>query len=248
MQIREHYIESFNRISSEFGGEPCSHIIPRTVSLKQAIGYTSEFIVKPGEEYFRYDYYKKKFRDAITRLGFIPAENKINHLDLGCGPGLFSWVVQDFMLKNYGKKSGDLEFIGYDHAQNMIRLAKLFQEYLPVEYKFDGYYEIDDIRNMLKSRNLSDCDCIVTFGHVLIQIKDNLAALQDFVEIIQSLFPVNSCILVAVDAYAFKDRRQNFRDVCKALLAALTGTGINVNSKPIGNRGSTMYARLSREN
>ena len=247
MQIRKHYINSFNQISNKFGELPCSHIIPENVSLREAIGYTREFIVESDVKHFRYDYYRKKIDNALSRFGIDQAKKTI-HLDLGCGPGLFSWVVQDFMLKNYGKIPGDLEFIGYDHAQNMIRLAKLFQEYLPVEYKFDGYYEIDDIRNMLKSRNLSDCDCIVTFGHVLIQIKDNLAALQDFVEIIQSLFPVNSCILVAVDAYAFEDRRQNFRDVCKALLAALTGTGINVNSKPIGNRGSTMYARLSREN
>ena len=63
--------------------------------------------------------------------------------------------VHDYMLKKYGKKPGYIELIGYDYAQEMIHLANLFQENLPDEYNFDGYFEIDKIRNMLKSRDLS---------------------------------------------------------------------------------------------
>ena len=245
MQIRKHYINSFNQISNKFGELPCSHIIPENVSLREAIGYTREFIVESDVKHFRYDYYRKKIDNALSRFGIDQAKKTI-HLDLGCGPGLFSWVVQDYMLKNYGKKTGDLEFIGYDHARNMIHLAKLFQEYLPVKYKFDGYFKVGKILKMLNSRNFSDCNCIVTFGYVLIQVKNNREALQDFVRIIQHLFPAKSCILVAADAYSSESRRQDFRDVCKALLAALTDAGINAKPKPIGNSGSTMYARLSR--
>lgn len=99
---------------------------------------------------------------------------------------------------------------------------------------------------MLNSRDFSDCDCIVTFGYVLIQIKNNRAALQDFVHIIQDLFPSKSCILVAVDAYNTVERRQDFRDMCRALRNALSDAGIYVKAKPIGNTGSTMYASLSQ--
>ena len=246
MQIREHYINSFNQIRNKFGELPCNHLISENVSLKKAIGYTRQFIVESDQEHFRYDYYKRKIGEAITRLGLNPVENKITHLDLGCGPGLFSWVVRDCLRSRYKKNPDDIELIGYDYAENMIHLANLFHEYLPVEYNFDGYFEFERIRNMLKSRDFSDCDNIITFGHVLIQIKDNLEAQREFVEIIQNLFPVNSCILVAVDAYAYEDRRQDFRHACKTLLDALTGAGIDVKSKPIGSRGSTMYASLSR--
>jgi len=250
MQIRENYIQSFNQIRRKFGELPCSHLIPENVSLRAAIGYTRRFIVEPakivnGKEYRRYDYYNEKIGKALTMFGIDQAKKTI-HLDLGCGPGLFSWVIQDYMHKHYRKKPGDLEFIGYDHAQEMIHLANLFQEYLPVNYKFDGYFKVDEIRNMLNSRNFSDCSCIVTLGYVLIQIKDNREALQDFVQIIQDLFPAKSCILLAVDAYNSESWRQDFRDTCKALWGALTSAGINVNSKPIGYKGSTMYARLSR--
>lgn len=133
MSIRKNYIEAFNKIRKRFGWKPHDHEIPGNISLKEAIGYTGEFIVESGEEHFRYDYYRKKINNTPTMFG-IGRVKKIVHLDLGCGPGLFSWVVRDYMLKSYGKKPGDIEFIGYDHAQNMIRLAKLFQEYLPVEY------------------------------------------------------------------------------------------------------------------
>ena len=250
MQIREYYIQSFNQIRRKFGELPCSHLIPENVSLRAAIGYTRRFIVEPakivnGKEYRRYDYYNDKIGKALTMFGISQAKKTI-HLDLGCGPGLFSWVIQDYMLEHYGKKPGDLEFIGYDHAREMIHLANLFQEYLPVEYKFDGYFKVDEIRNMLNSRNFSDCSCIVTLGYVLIQVKDNREALQDFVRIIQDLFPAKSCILVAVDAYSCESRRQDFRYVCKELLAAVTDAGLNAKPKPIGNYGSTMYAHLSR--
>ena len=245
MQIREYYIQSFRQIKRKFGELPCSHFIPENISLQQAIGYTREFIVESDVEHFRYDYYRKKIGNALTMFGIEQAKKTI-HLDLGCGPGLFSWVIQDYMHKHYRKNPGDLEFIGYDHAQEMIHLANLFQEYLPVNFKFDGYFKVDEIRNMLNSRNFSDCSCIVTLGYVLIQVKYNREALQDFVQIIQDLFPAKSCILVAVDAYSSESRRQDFRDTCKELLAAVTDAGINAKPKPIGNFGSTMYARLSR--
>ena len=169
------------------------------------------------------------------------------HLDLGCGPGLFSWVVQDYMLTKYRKNPGDIDLIGYDYAENMIRLAALFQEHLPVEYNLDGYFEIDRIRNMLKSRDLSDCHVLITFGHVLIQVKDSSEAMQNFVGIINNMFPSKSCIVVAVDAYSSDDIRQDFRDACNKLWAALNDAGVNVKNNHIGSIRSWMCARLSQE-
>ena len=95
------------------------------------------------------------------------------------------------MLTKYRKNPGDIDLIGYDYAENMIRLAALFQEHLPVEYNLDGYFEIDRIRNMLKSRDLSDYQILITFGHVLIQVKDSSEAMQNFVRIINNMLPSN---------------------------------------------------------
>ena len=248
MQIKNHYIEGFNKISEKHGEVSCSHVIPRNISLERALGYTNEYIIKPKpEEHFRYNYYREILDIALKRVGFNPASNRITHLDLGCGPGLFSWVVQDYMLSMYGKNHSDIELIGYDHAKNIIRLAELFQKYLPVEYNLEAYFKIDEIQNMLKSRDFSDSDTVITFGHVLIQIKGNSEALQNFAEIVKNLFPSNSCIVVAVDAYSSNDRRLDFRNACKELWASLAEVGVNINNKHISSERSWMYAYLSQE-
>ena len=151
------------------------------------------------------------------------------------------------MLTKYRKNPGDIDLIGYDYAENMIRLAAQFQEYLPVEYNLDGYFEIDRIRNMLKSRYLSDCHILITFGHVLIQVKDSSEAIQNFVRIINNMLPSKSCIVVAVDAYSSEDIRQDFRDASNKLRADLNDVGVNVKNNHIGSIRSWMCARLSQE-
>lgn len=252
MRIKNHYIEGFNKISDKYGEVFCGYEIPEDISLEQAIGYTNEYIIKSKpNKHFRYDYYRKILAKAVSELDFNPANNRIIHLDLGCGPGLFSWVVQDYMLLGLEKNHSDLDLIGYDHAKNMIRLASLFQghlrKHLPVEYNLGGYFKIVKIQNMLKSRDFSDCDILITFGHVLIQVKDDPEALQNFVGIIKNLFPSRSCILVAVDAYKHENRRRDFYTACTELQSAIVGVGVNVKDKRRGRAYSWMYARLSQE-
>ena len=249
MQIREHYIESFNQITNKYPWHTSyDHRIPRNITLPEAIGYTNKFIIESEVEHFRYDYYREFLETALTQVGFEPEKNRIMHLDLGCGPGLFSWVVQDYMLKKYGKNPGDTDLIGYDYAENMIHLAAIFQEHLPVEYNLDGYFEIDGIRNKLKSRDFSDYHILITFGHVLIQVKDSSETIQNFMDIINyNMLPSKSCIVVAVDAYSNEYIRQDFKDACKKFWVALNDIGVNVKDNHIGSLRSWMCARLSQE-
>ena len=37
MQIKNHYIEEFNKISDKHGEVSCSHVIPRDISLKSVL-------------------------------------------------------------------------------------------------------------------------------------------------------------------------------------------------------------------
>ena len=248
MQIRENYITSFNRIRDKHGSVLfSSYIIPTDVSLQGAIGYTNKYIVESGEEHYRYDYYRYILNTALNFFGIHRSKYKIFHLDLGCGPGLFSWVVQDYLLARCHRSPGDIELVGYDYAKKMIRLANLFRDYLPVEFNFEGYSRIRTIRDKLRSRDLSDCDCIVTFGYVLVQLKDNTEAMHNFAKIIKHLFPANSCTLVAVDAFS-GNRPLEFRYACDELLAAMSSVGININDKYIRSPDrSWMRASLSRE-
>lgn len=248
MQIREHYLQSFNRIRRRFGMKaPADRVIPGNVSLQEAIGFTSRFITESCEKHFRYDLYRARLDEALTRLGFNPANKNITHLDLGCGPGLFSWVVQDCLHSRYNKNPGDIDFIGYDHAKNMIYLTNLLYGYLPAGYNFQGYFEIDKLRNLLEFRDFSHSNCIITIGHVLIQARDNTEALQDYVQVIRHLFPSGSCILVAIDPYVNEDIQQDFPEACHALLDALAGAGIKAEPEPASDTGSSMYASLSHQ-
>ena len=253
--IRSHYKEAFEEIVRQHGEIPySSYKIPRDIFLKEAIGYTNSQIIVDRfvkKSHFRYDYYRDELKQALKQLDFRP-EKKIVHLDLGCGPGLFSWVMQDYFMRDYIEEYGmidsGLKLIGYDHAPNMIKLAHLFRDHLPMEFNLKGYSDVADI---ISSENFSNCDVIVTLGYVLIQTKGNLNAMNNFSEIVQSLLkPSNSCILIAVDAYRKKEYRESFLKACDQLRKALNKRGVNLVGKPITrstgeDKGSRMYARLT---
>ena len=234
---------------------PAADRIDKNFSLEQAIGYTAEQIIGSDKRYknhYRFDQYMDRLRSTPVHPIFAPEKNRIMHLDLGCGPGVFSWVVLGFAIANYGKKPDDIEFIGYDHAENMIRLAHLFRDRFRdrwPEYNFEGYYELDKIQKPLESKDLSDYNCIITFGHVLVQTEGNGIAMQNFIDIIRRLFPVNSCILMAVDAFSQPERQEKFGRACRELWDSLPNNGITPIDPFMENSKYRcwMYSRLSKE-
>lgn len=243
MWIADCYQKTLREIKCQYIKGGCNHEadygykIPLDISLEGAIKYTGRY-----DESYRYERYHKALGKMLEEKSlFSPANRRVVNLDLGCGAGFFSWIVRDYMLEKYGKNDGDIRLIGYDRAESMIRLAALFRKHLPMGINFTGYSKIGKIKKVLSGEDFSDCDVIVTLGHVLIQTKDNDAAIRGFCNIIRSLFPANCCVLVAVDAitraWAFHDAWKNFR-------AALEEAGVNMESeKSIGS--SSMCARLS---
>lgn len=243
MQIRDRYVETFKEIQDRYGEEESDHLIGPDDSLQKVIGYTKEYIVGGSRPHYRYDYYRDSLDWALTNLGF-DAENRVVCLDQGCGPGLFSWVVQDYLLSRHVRYVSDVDCIGYDHAESMIRLATLFQKHLPIRFNLKGYWEIDKLRTKLRSKDFSHSAVIVTLGHVLIQAKDDPNSMRDFARIIRNLFPSSSCIVVAVDAHS-GNKRQIFREACESFWNLLEKTGVRVEARKISEERSSMYARLA---
>ena len=242
--IRNHYEEVFEEIVRQHGeGEdPPSFEIDADCTLHRAIGYTKQFVF----EYRRYGHYTSVLYQALPQLDFRPADKPIVHLDLGCGPGVFSWAVRDHMIEKYGMKDSDLIMIGYDHAPNMIKLAHLFRDHLPIEFNLKGYSDVADI---ISSENFSDCDVIVTLGYVLIQTEGDPDARKDFAEIVQSLLKSsNSCILIASDSHSpnYPENRQIFGEACNQLETALRERRMNL-TKPQSTFiiPNCMYAHLN---
>lgn len=246
MQIRDRYIEVFNGIAKKCGETASSHVVSKDVSLEKSIGYTRKFVVEHSKEHFRYDYYRHVLGESVKKFHFIHRDKKLVHVDIGCGPGLFSWVVLDYMTAYHDRNETNLHFMLYDHASSMVDLAALFWKRLSVTHLMGSYSDTDDMLKRLRARKLSNYDVLVTFGHVLLQTKDNSQSVDDFARIIQNLFPSNSCTVVAVDAYS-GESREKFRNACNNLRDKLRKVGVYSKSRTIGERRSYMYTSLTTE-
>ena len=163
------------------------------------------------------------------RLPFDPADRRrVVHLDIGCGPGVFSWVIYDHMASQGTRDPGPVDYYGYDHSAAMIQLAHLFLKGSPLKYEFHGFSDLAEILTELAARDFSNCDVVVTFGYALLQVRDNPAALGDFAALIGCVFPSHSCIVVAADAHNNRERRDAFDDQCRALEAVLNEAGVTL--------------------
>lgn len=177
---------------------------------------------------------------------FDPTGCQIVHLDIGCGPGVFSWVMHDHMASRNAHRPDSVVYYGYDHCENMIRLARLFLHRFPKRYDFHGYVDFEETVTVLTTQDFADCDVVVTFGHALLQVQEDPAALEEFAGLISCLFPSSSCILVAADAHS-RQKRETFRHQCRALEAVLNKFGVRLEDRESPVQGSIMFARLNME-
>lgn len=242
MLVKRRYIREFNKIRGRYGKAPATYTVGKDATLQESIGYTERYVIGSGSPHFRYDYYMGALKAAAREFGCIRPGRKIIHIDLGCGPGLFAWVVHDYVMAPRRKNRNNLSFYLYDHSESMIKLAKKFREKLLTEHQVRFYRDAKAMRNRLRSGRLANCDILVTFGHVLIQTRNNRRALREFSRIIRALSSSNSCTIIAVDAYS-GSRRSEFREACDKLIAKLRKLGVAC-EVTMGSR-SCMYARLT---
>ena len=247
MSIRDNYESAFDAIAQHCGQEPSPAQIGPHDSLQKMIGYTRQFVVEQTTRHFRYQYYHDTLSLALTRLRFGPANRRVVHLDIGCGPGVFSWVIYDHMASQVTRDPSQVDYYGYDHSAAMIQLAHLFLERFPVQYEFHGFSDLVEISRALADEDFSNCDVVVTFGYALVQVRDNAAALGDFATLIACVFPSHSCIMVAADAHNNGAIRRAFKGQCGALRTALSEVGVALEERVSTAQGSVMFARLTTE-
>ena len=247
MSIKDSYVPTFKTIARRYREEPSNAQIGPGDSLGKTIGYTRQYVIEHAKPHFRYEYYRDALSLALTELGSDPANPRVVHLDIGCGPGVFSWVIYDHMASQVTRDLGQVDYYGYDHSVAMIQLARLFLERFPVHYEFRGYSDLAEISEALADRDFSGCDVVVTFGYALVQVRDNPAALGDFATLIACVFPSHSCILVAADAHNNRATRNIFGDQCGALETALNDAGVVLEGRVSTAQGSVMFARLTME-
>ena len=247
MSIRDNYVSTLNAIAQDCGEETSTAQIGPRDSLQKTIGYTREFVVEHTTPHFRFQYYHRALSFAFRQLRFDPADRRVVHLDIGCGPGVFSWVMHDHMASQEAREPGHVDYYGYDHAAAMIQLAHLFLERFPDKYEFHGYSDLVGISTALADQDFSNCDVMVTFGYALVQVRDNPAALGDFATLIACVFPSHSCTVVAADAHHDPATRDAFDGQCRGLETALNEVGVALQDRVSPERRSIMVARLTVE-
>ena len=129
----------------------------------------------------------------------------------------------------------------------MLELAHLLLECFPDQYEFHGFSNLAEIATTLTMEDLVNRDVLVTFGYALVQVRDDPAALGDFVTLIGCLFPSRSCIMVAADAYNDRATRDAFDGQCGALATALNAAGVTLQNRISTAQRSIMFARLTME-
>ena len=247
MSIRDHYIPVFNSIARVHDERPSTAQIGRDDSLPKVLGYTRQYVVEQTTRHFRYDYYRDALSHALVRLNFEPADRRVVHWDIGCGPGVFSWVMYDYMAAQDTLDPAQVDYYGYDRCAAMIAAASLFLERFPDRYEFHGFSDLTEILTTLAGNDLTNCDVVVTFGYALVQVRDNPTALDNFATLISCLFPSHSCIMVAADAHNDRPTRDTFDDQCRAFSTALNAVGVTLENRLSTAQGSVMSARLTTE-
>ena len=246
MSIRDNYIPAFNSIAQCHGERYSNAQIGSQDSLRETIGYTREYVVEHTTPHFRYEYYHDALSGALTRLPFDLADRPLVHLDIGCGPGVFSWVMYDYMASQEKRDPGRVAYYGYDHCAAMLELAHLLLECFSDRYEFRGFSDLAEISKTLAEEDVSNCDVVVTFGYALVQVRDDPAALRHFATLIRCVLPSHSAIIVAADAHNTAGRAA-FRDQCRELEATLHSVGVVLENCLIPTFRSTMSARLTME-
>lgn len=223
--IRSQYADTLRALAGDYNldDEPADYRIRATATTTECKKYAVRYLVgrEDSRPHYRYDRYRSILEYALTQYG---CGESVIHMDLGCGPGLFTWVVRDFFLQHSHIK---VRYYGYDYAPNMIALAREIWDCLDTQEKFSLYHSIDEIITVAQKLSVSADFVIVTFGRVLFQTRDNQEAMEDFACAIAAFAKSRRSIVVASDAH-WSARDQCFKCACGRLKSALTKYGLTV--------------------
>ncbi len=180
MLIRDRYVSVIGRMASRFGRESGDHVIPRDATLPRCIDYAARYLYEGDtEEHYRYKRYMRALEDLLRDCGGHRKTSTIVHVDVGCGPGLFSWVLHDYFKHREPKT--EIELHAYDNTPTMVELADLIW----CEFDTGVHLGATSDLNELTSRIMQGgppADVIVSFGHVLVQTSDQEDAIDSFAD------------------------------------------------------------------
>ena len=161
-------------------------------------------------------------------------------VDIGCGPGIFSWVVHDYFVSS---PSVDVKLFAVDRCPNMVRLAHALWHRMDTRCDLRVHSDWRQIRsdfsNTLRSGGRESA-VVVTLGHLLVQIVNDLSSINDVAYIVADCvslaaasLPRGRCLVIAADAFE-GTRRERFERAWECLQDTLSKRhGVSLSKNPL---------------
>ena len=247
LSIKDYYIQAIRGIMDtnqiEESVRQPEYEIPDKATFETVVQYT-EWYIAGGEQrassqskrHYRYDRYLRALQEC--GLSSRTTSQRITHIDIGCGPGLFSWALLDWARENQINYSG-IDLYGYDHSQQMIELARQVQDGLRgvvSDYpKLHYYCDMGTFLADIVERCDSGRDYVITLGHVLAGNQDN-NDINEYIRIVDQVLQLQDSTkpitVLASDATSGK-HRSDFVGGWNKLLQALRARGVACTEMPV---------------
>ncbi len=223
--IKSKYVAVIDAIAEEHGSDDCHYVVPKDATFAQCIGYAQRYYIEGDEEHHRYNRCRNLLKTAMSHI--LPntgSRQTLLHMDIGAGPGLYSWVLRDYARRNYPMIN--LKLYGYDRARKMAKLANMIWDRLNENIAYSCYYD----KNELYSAAMSDFPrsvCVVlTLGYVLIQTNKD-GSLKELASLCKKLSVNSNVCLVAIDAYS-GNRPVLFEEAWNKLVLLLSNLRVSI--------------------
>ena len=224
------------------------HVVTADATFQEVAQHTELHIGGRTDTHAHYRY--RRYQQVLNLAPH--GQRRLAHIDIGCGAGLFSWVLLDWAADR-GLAHANVELYGLDHSASMIALAaEVRVRLMPQIPTYPALHYEDDanlIINAFTDNHRAGTDYIITFGHVLAQAHAP-ANIQTFTRVISNIVALpndlDSFPLIAVDAQHWS---AEFMAGWDALLAHLEQAGIGhepviMPTTAINDNSRAKYARL----
>ena len=236
--IRGKYVAVINAIAEEQGGNYCDYVVPKNATLAECIGYAQKYYVEGNEKHHRYDRCRRLLKTAMSHI--LPntgSRQTLLHMDIGAGPGLYSWVLRDYARRNY--PTINLKLYGYDRAPKMAKLANMIWDRLDENVAYSCFHDKNELYTAAMSGPSRSVNVVLTLGYVLIQ-TDGDGSLKELASLCKK-FSVNSnACLIAIDAYS-GSRPTQFESAWDKLVSSLSNLRISVEETGSSKKVARIY-------
>lgn len=228
-------------LAKEEGSDDPGYVIPPDVTLGQCIGYAQRFVVGSPRDrpHYRYDRYLETLDRCMQDVPFDQSVRTAMHLDLGAGPGLFTWVFWDFMHSVTSERKGlSLDLFGYDHATEMSTLAKRVWDGFGLQAAYRCLDSEDAVYASVWPQG-PPTNVLITLGHSLMQVHRH-GGLAIFAELCEAVAGLDrSARLVAVDAHS-RERPLEFDTAWEEFRSMMKDSRVRVRHKGPSERVATV--------